>query len=159
MSGLVDAVAGRVCDQCHVTRCNKEGCLVSLNGAPRLRVIVDMDCKALQIPSARKRCDYLFVGEENTVSWVVPMELKSGGVKAKKVVGQLQGGARTAAEKWLPPGDSFQFVPVLVHCGGIHPEDRKLLRSTKIKLRGKVRQTELLCCGGKLKEVLKEVLK
>lgn len=154
MSGLVDAVAGRVCDQCHVTRCNKEGCLVSLNGAPRLRVIVDMDCKALQIPSARKRCDYLFVGEENTVSWVVPMELKKGRFKAKDVVGQLRGGARTA-EKWLPPGGSFQFVPVLVHGRRIHPEERKLLRSTKIKLGGQERQTELLCCGGKLKKVLK----
>ena len=76
MSGLVDAVAGRVCDQCHVTRCNKEGCLVSLKDAPQSSVIVDMDCKALQIPSARKRCDYLFVGEENTVSWVVPMETR-----------------------------------------------------------------------------------
>ena len=154
MSGLVDAVAGRVCDQCHVTRCNKEKCSVSLNGAPRLRVIVDMDCKALQIPSARKRCDYLFVGEENTVSWVVPMELKKGRFKAKDVVGQLRGGARTA-EKWLPPGGSFQFVPVLVHGRRIHPEERKLLRSTKIKLRGQERQTELLRCGGKLKEVLK----
>ena len=153
MSKLVTAVAGNICSRCHAKRCNKKNCSVSMQKAPTRRVVVDLDCDDLQIPGNQKRCDYLFVGEENNTTWVVPIELKSGGLKAQDVVDQIQAGAGLA-DAWLPQEGSFQFVPVLAHGKGIHSKDLQILRDRKIKLRGQKKQTVLVRCGRALKEVL-----
>ena len=135
MSGTVTAFADKVPDGCQAVRCDKDGCRVDLAGAPPVRVIVDMDCGALPIPDNWKRCDYLFVGEERNVTWVAPIELKSGRLSADTVLEQLEGGA-LAADAWLPEGVSFELAPVLAHGKKIHRNDLKVLRSRKIQLRG-----------------------
>ena len=47
-----------------------------------------MDCDALKIPRQQKRCDYLFIGEEETATWIAPIELKSGRLRATEVLDQ-----------------------------------------------------------------------
>ncbi len=153
MSGTVTACASQVPGSCHATRCNKDGCRVSLNGAPQERVIIDMDCDALQIPDDKKKCDYLFVGEEKNTTWVVPIELKSGRLRAREVLEQLEEGVKMA-DMWLPQGISFQLVPVLAHGKRIHPHDLKVLRSRKIRLRGQRKGAVLIRCGDPLTKAL-----
>ena len=155
MSGLVESVAERVPSECHARRLRKEGCAVSLKGIAKTRVVVDLDCDALDLAPEGKRCDYLVVGKESDAAWVAAVELKGGAFKAGPVVEQLQGGA-DASNQWLPAGSGFQFVPVLAHGRGVHREDQKTLRSRKIKLRGQERQTVLIRCGGGLKGVFKQ---
>ena len=154
MSESVTACANQVPDSCHATRCNKDGCRVSLNGAPQERVVIDMDCEALQIPADRKRCDYLFVGEENNTTWVVPIELKGGRIgSVREVLQQLEEGIRIA-DRWLPQGISFQFVPVLAHGRKIHRNDLKVLRSGKMQLRGQRKGIALIRCDDPLTKAL-----
>ena len=153
MSESVTACANQVPASCHATRCNKDGCRVSLNGVPRKRIIIDMDCEALQILDDQKRCDYLFVGEETNTTWVVPIELKSGGLRAREVLEQLEEGVKMA-DMWLPQGTSFQLVPVLAHGRGIHKRDREVLRSGKMQLRGQRKGITIIRCGSPLKNAL-----
>lgn len=149
----VAAVANRVPGCCHAVRCNKDGCGVSLKGVPRSRLLVDMDCNALNIPSQQKRCDYLFVGEEGNTTCVAPIELKSGGLTATGVLDQLEGGTGLA-DKWLPQGIRFQFVPVLAHEKSIHREERRKLRKRKLRLRGDQKIAVLIRCGDPLTKAL-----
>lgn len=153
MSALVASVTQRVDNDCRTKHCKKGKCSISLKDAPAQHLIVDLDCATLRIPANRKRCDYLFVGEEDRTAWVVPIELKGGGFKADDVAKQLQGGSRVA-DAWLPPGSPFQFVPVLAHGKGVHNKDLKELRRNKVTLRGKERQTVLLRCRERLMSAL-----
>ncbi len=142
--------------RCRKQTCRKHGCSVSMKGAPTNRVVVDMDCDPIKNSSNGKQCDYLFFGKENNVSWVAPIELKRGDVNADKAVKQLQRGSDTA-DKWLPSGSSFRFVPVVAHAG-IHKRDETILRKKPIKLRGQVRRAILIRCGNTLREALKKAL-
>ncbi len=151
MSGTVAGFADQVSGGCQAARCDKEGCRVGLAEAPRVRVIVDMDCGTLPIPDDQKRCDYLFVGEERNVTWVAPIELKSGRLSADTVLEQLKGGA-LAADAWLPEGVSFELAPVLAHGKKIRRNNLRVLRSRKIQLRGQRKGTVLIKCGDKLIE-------
>ena len=155
MSRPVTECANQVPGCCHATRCDRDGCRVDLKGAPKKRVIIDMDCEALPIPANKKRCDYLFVGEDPNTTWVIPIEMKSGGLRASEVLGQLEEGVRVA-NMWLPQGNSFQFVPVLAHGKGIHRNELKILRSKEIQLRRQKKKIMLIKCGAPLKNALIE---
>lgn len=151
MSGLVAAVSERIHGDCHAVRCSKDGCDVSLQDASPTRVVIDLDCGELQFAPRRKRCDYLFVGEDEDNDWVVTLELKSGRFKAADAARQLQGGA-DLADSWLPWNSSFRFVPVLAHGRTVPKEEQKALRrhSNRVRLRGKMKQIELIRCGTSL---------
>ncbi|MDE2758147.1 MAG: hypothetical protein OXU26_15805 [Acidobacteriota bacterium] len=154
MAALVASVAQRVDPDCHTNNCKKGTCSVLLNGVPAQPLIVDLDCDALRLPSNRKRCDFLFVGETDSTAWVAPIELKGGGFKVDDVAKQLQEGSRIANE-WLPQESSFRLVPVLAHGKGARKKDFVDLRRKKITLRGKNGKIELLRCGAELMSVLK----
>ena len=153
MSFLIAAVAEKVDQDCRTNYCKKGNCAISLNDAPAKRLIVDLDRSTLPIPANRKRCDYLFIGEQDSSVWVVPMELKGGRFTGAEVVKQLQGGTNVACA-WLPLGSLFELIPVLAHGKRVHNKDLKELRRNKINLRGKKRQTVLLRCREKLMDVL-----
>lgn len=156
MNGIVEAVSHAISHRCHTHDCNKEACSISVRtAAPRKkRVIIDLDCIELPIPRDRKRCDYVFIGEKNGKTWVVPIELKSGGFNAADVVDQLQGGA-DEADTWLPPGVHFLFLPVLAHGKSpVRPRQHTKLRSTKVNMRGQVKQVVTIRCGERLKDAL-----
>lgn len=127
---------------------------MSLADVPTEHVLVDLDCESLQSRYQRKRCDYLFVGEEAETVRVVPIELKSGGFKAADVAEQLRGGAALAAA-WLPDDSAFSFVPVLAHGKRIHRRELEKLRSERIQLRGQARQIVSIHCGQPLRGALR----
>ena len=154
MNGLVQMVSDTVCSRCHTADCDRDGCSVQMDGVPDPHVVVDLDCEPLGLLE-QKRCDLLFVGEDDDEAWVAPIELKSGRFTGYQVVKQLQGGAE-AADGWLPAGSTFRFVPVLAHGREVHRRDLKALRSKKITLRDHTRQTVLMRCGEPLRRVLEQ---
>lgn len=154
MNDVIEAVSNAVSDRCRVHDCNRDGCSISVKTAASRKVIIDLDCDALRIPPDQKRCDHVFIGEKNKKSWIVPIELKSGGFNAAGVVDQLQGGANVA-EKWLPPEVDFLFVPVLVHgTRGVSKKQDAEFRSTTVEMRGRTKRVIVRRCGDKLKDIL-----
>ena len=155
MNEFITRIKTSICDDCLAKRCRKKGCSVLMTNAPRNRVIIDLDCKKLRVQSGEKQCDYLLALEENARKWVVAVEMKGGGFSAKAVVGQLSAGA-AQAETLCPSNESFEFVPLLVHGGGMNPRDLQILNSEKVGTRGQKRQIVRIRCGQSLRDALKK---
>lgn len=156
MSGLVARALANVDGRCVAKRIRKEGCTVSLSGAPTARLIVDLDKPGSPIGQADVHCDYLFVAEDDAAGgWVAPLELTTGPVDASKFVGQLRAGA-SAAERLVPRNVAAKFRPIAVYGGGSHiAERRKLQRNdSKVSFHGMREPVRLIKCGTKLADWL-----
>lgn len=130
---------------------------MSMHGVPVDHVAVDLDCETLGIPADRKRCDYLFFGEQENVALVVPIELKRGAFRGGSASAQLQGGA-DIADAWIPAGLRLRFVPVLASGQGVRSERRRALRGAPITLRGQSRRPVLIRCGARLVDALERAM-
>ena len=118
MSGLVQRVRAKVDSRCIATRIHKEGCSVSLDGAPTIRLIVDLDEPSSPLPPPNQRCDYLFLADAaDGDDWLAPLELKRGQFDASEAVVQLRAGTR-AADQLVPRNLAVRFRPVAVFGGG-----------------------------------------
>ena len=126
---------------------------MSMRGVPDDHVVVDFDCKALRA-AAGKRCDYLFLAQQGTTTWVVPIELKSGAFRPGSVAEQLQGGA-DMANGWLPTMRGFRFVPVVAHGRGIPKERVKSLQKATVAFRTQKRRPKLIRCDAPLEPLLR----
>lgn len=124
-----------------------------MHGVPVEHVAVDLDCETLGIAADRKRCDYLFFGREQNVTWVSPIELKGGTFRGGSAAAQLQDGA-DIADAWIPDGLRFRLVPVLASGQRVHRERLRALRGKPITLRGQSRRPVLIRCGSRLMEAL-----
>lgn len=150
---LVQAIRVRVLEACLVNRCRREGCSVSLIGAPQNRLIIDCDHRCSPVDRNQEHCDYLFFADENDgMSWFVPMELKRGQINVGKVVRQLQAGARTV-ESLIPQNGEVRFRPTAAH-RGIHSQQRRLLKLRPVHFRGRSVIVRLLPCGAPMTQVL-----
>ena len=121
------------------------------------RVIIDMDCKDLNLPPNQALCDYIFFGtkeQDADKDWVVPMELKKGDVDVSEVAKQLQGGANIA-DQIIPQGASTKFIPV-VASGRLSKIEQRLLRNTsnKVRFRGRSEIVQRIRCGDPMTRVL-----
>ena len=154
MTSLVEHVRSSTPPDCIAGRCRREGCTVSLTGAPRPFVMIDMDCDELQINRASRRCDFMFVSDEGR--WVVPLELKRGRLNAGEIVAQLRAGAQFA-DRVIPKGATVQFRPVAVCGGKVHRIQHTKLRSkaSRIRFRGRFESIKLLKCGQALTQALR----
>lgn len=133
-------------EACFTERCQRDGCSVSLAGAPSPHLVVDMDSDSLGI-SNDTRCDYLFVSEAGGSTCVVPIEMKQGSLNATHVVAQLQAGADYANQK-LPGLREFAFVPILAHQRLPKAErDRLRHRSRAVKFRNRKALAKAIRCG------------
>ena len=126
---------------------------MSMSGVPDDHVVVDFDCRALRA-TAGKRCDYLFLAQQGTTTWVVPIELKSGAFSPGSVAEQLQGGA-DMANGWLPTMQGFQFVPVVAHGRGIPKARIKSLQEATVTFRTQTRRPQLIKCSAPLAPLLR----
>ena len=153
---------------CLVKACEKQGCTVRLEDAPHPSRLIDMDHpdspagrdvkrRRLRQRGAR-RCDYLFVGEgdEDTTLYVVPLELKSSGIRTNTVSSQLRAGARVA-ERIVPGSSSIRFVPVAAHGGRLHRKQIKDLAKPgmSVPFRGEKYPIRLIRCGDPLTAALR----
>ena len=153
MSDLVRMVRAEVPNECVARRFAKDGCSIRMTGVPTEHVTIDVDCNALPLRVDEKRCDFVFVGEDDSGAWVAPIELKSGSFSASSVAAQLQVGA-DLAHRWLPANARFQFAPVVAHRRGIRREKVKALQRTSVTLREQKRRPKLIHCGSPLRQAL-----
>lgn len=123
---------GHVPRSCEASTCRRDGCQLKLTDTPSNHVLVNLDCTDLGISDSCSRCDFIFFSaEQGKPHLVVPIELKSGRIgRPKAVRKQLQAGANIA-RKWISPGSSAKFYPVLIHGKGIKERDLRDLRHRK----------------------------
>ncbi len=138
MNDILSTIRSRVGEENLSDSCRKNGCRVSMEGVSRCRVIVDADLAFPAHDVSSGRCDYIvFLADSDSNAFVVPLELKGGGVDASEVVVQLQRGA-DFADLFVPETDGdIPLLPVLFHSRSIHPNQRKTLNRTKIRFRGR----------------------
>ena len=153
MSEPVQSIRGQVRPECIARRCRKEGCSVTMKGVPDDHVVIDFDCRALRTAPG-KRCDYLFLAQQGTTTWVAPIELKGGIFSPGSVAEQLQGGA-DMAHHWLPMMPRFRFVPVVAHGRGIPRARVKSLQEATVTFREQTRRPRLIKRGAPLKPLLR----
>ena len=108
-----------------------------MQDVPAPRILVDADLAFPYHQMEGQRCDFvLFVVSGKGSLFVVPMELKGGGVDASEVSAQLQRGVEFA-DRFAPQGFQAVCHPVLFHGGSIHPKQRKTLNRAKVRFRGR----------------------
>ena len=160
MSNLSNAVRAKVSEECLTTKCQNEGCKVSLpsNGRSpdrqRPYVVIDMDHSESPAQDGQ-RCDFLFIGEYRNQEWVVPLELKRGKADASEIVPQLQAGA-SVAEGIVPARASVKFQPVAAYGGDLRRHQTNAFRNARnrIKFRQGRKPVRLIKCGTSLELAL-----
>lgn len=149
---MVQTVCDKLDSRCFSDgRLNKNGCRVSLSGAPSPRLVVDFDKPGSPLGPSETRCDYLLVAEVKGegYGWVVPLELKSGCLRANHVFIQLQAGA-SAAEKLLPAELQVKFRPVVAVGSVPKAERNRLKRKGGVRFHGRNEAVRLMSCGAAL---------
>ena len=132
----------------------KEGCAVSLKGAPDPRVVVDFDRPGSPLGERETRCDYLLaIDGDREPGWLVLLELKRGRLDAAKVVKQLRAGAG-ASEELVPVGEPVRFRPVAATGSTPKAERQKLRKIGNIRFRGQHQDVRLMSCGAPITGVL-----
>ena len=157
MTGLVDAVREKIEDSCiEAGPLRRKDCEISLESAPRSRVVIDFDKPGSPLSKRRRRCEYLFVTDRDGGGGrVVPMEFKSGSMRVSKVAEQLQAGSRVA-ERLVPKGNSISFLPVAVLYGSVNRKQTRDLKmkGNTVRYRGRREPVRILRCGDLLSAVL-----
>ncbi len=156
MTGLIEVVTAELDKNCMVSSMKKNGCKVSLEGAPEPRRIVDFDKPGLPLGEGETRCDYLFFANgERCAGWIAPLELKKGSLDANEVAKQLQAGAKFA-EKCVSRKQNVTFRPIVALAGSTRKIQIKKLREDKNKVRfhSHVEAIRRMKCGTPLKNVL-----
>ena len=126
----------------------KEGCRVSMANIPSERVVLDVDRAFPTDRADTNQCDFILCyiqSPQNSLTGV-PMELKSGNVDASEAVAQLQEGARII-DRYTPNDIEMHLIPVLVHGGSIHRNQRNRLRTSRIRFRGEEFPINTARCG------------
>lgn len=153
MTGPV-AIIEKGCRSALACSCDKCGCKLNLDERlPTPWALVDMDARSLGL-RAITRCDYLFVAEEGSGCWVVPIELTRGrNKKAAEVQKQLQRGA-DLADSHLRQSTEVKLRPVLA-ARGIKKGERKPMKKVRITFRGQSKPIKPISCGDSLSRALK----
>jgi hypothetical protein len=128
---------------------------------PSERVVLDVDL-AFPISSAQtNQCDFILFYIDIALSSLigVPMELKSGDVKASLVVAQLRDGARIV-DNFTPRNIKIDLIPVLVH-DGIHKAQSERLKVSRIRFRNDGIPINTTTCGyqGNIADAIKKSTK
>ncbi len=134
--------------------CSKDQCKVDLKGTPSPYLIVDPESKSKQgkdpanhSPNNNKKCDLIFFFQNSDGNLViVPLELKTGEVKATPVRDQLQAGV-CFAERIIPKSCHPACQPILFHSGNLHKLQRTELNKAKIRFRGARLTIQTAKCG------------
>lgn len=157
MTSPPEHLDARIDSGCLAEGCSRRGCAVGLEGAPSPYRLIDLDHPDSPAGASATRCDYLFVGKADGGAGlhVVPLELKSSGIRAGKVSSQLRAGAGIA-EHIVPGASSIRFVPVAAYGRKPHRQQmNELARSAnRVPFRGERYSIRLIRCGEPLSKAL-----
>ena len=149
MTKLLPTVRNRVAESCIVNRCNKNGCSVSLQSASRERLVIDCDLPGSPFGPNQTKCDYLLFEEaQNSIGRAIPIELKSGRIRARDVIEQLQAGA-AVAENLIPRQVDVRLLPLLAY-GNIPKGERAAINNGMVRFRGEPERIKRIRCGANL---------
>lgn len=140
MSRFLNEVKSRVPRKCRKERCKKEGCSINLQDMHPV-VVVDMDCRELEIPGDHGRCDYVVFSSKGH-KWVVPMEMKRGKVD-ESVTRQIQNGIDFADTRFIPKDPEIMFRPLCVTGRGVKRETYEKIKKAKVEFRGRKYKIEI----------------
>lgn len=153
MPNLVDYIKRTLPNECQKKgKLTKEGCTVSLKGAPSPSVKIDMDNEKAPVRQNEPKCDYIFIGGSSDV-FFVPLELKKGKLDASDIVNQLQAGSNIAATRIIPKREQVQFLPVAV-CRKFRRAEIRRLSLRKIRFNNQTSDVLFLKCDQPLVEIL-----
>ena len=143
------------------TSYTKEGCQVSMANIPSDRVVLDVDLAFPPDRAQTNQCDFILFYIDTTLSRLVgvPMELKSGDVKASIVAAQLREGARIV-DDFTPRSIEIELIPVLVK-DGIHKSQSEKLKVERIRFRSERVPINMTTCSyqGNIADVVKKSTK
>ena len=88
------------------------------------------NCESL-VSKNETRCDFLFIGENKSRDWVVPLELKKGQPTVREIVPQLQAGA-LIADGIVPRNAIVKFRPVAAYGGELKRHQLNLSETERI---------------------------
>ena len=153
----VNAVTQGTDRSCHDRRCSNSGCTLPLAGAPRTRVLINLEHDRAPISRLEPHCDYLFVadGGDSNPEWVAPIELTTGRADSRKFLRQLTAGT-AIADRLIPRNIPVRFRPVAAYDGQMRRAERdNLLRpANKITFRNQSELVRVVRCGSPLMKAL-----
>ncbi len=153
----VDAVMQGTNRACHARRCSNSGCTLRLSGAPRIRVLVNLEHHQAPASPQEPHCDYLFVadGGDGNSEWVAPIELTTGRADSRKFLRQLTAGA-IIADRLLPRDIPLRFRPVAAYDGQMQRAERDNLLNpaNRIRFRNQSELVRLVRCRSPLMKAL-----
>lgn len=155
MSGLVASARSAAPPEAVDSRVDRDDCSLDIADTPLPQVVVNLDHDELDVPRDRPHCDYLFFVEDGTKGWVIPIELKSGGLRNEHTIRQLQGGA-DFADGLMPVNGGFRLAAVIAYGRPLHASKRSDLLRHRIRLRNEVRQPLLYQCGDSLRPLFSD---
>ncbi len=155
----VEAVTAQTNSQSHANTCSDSGCSLPLSGVPTPNVLISMEHPASPVPTGQPRCDYLFVGGDDSEGgpWVAPIELTTGKKRASELLAQIRS-VTSIAEELLPRGIKYRFNPVAAHDRSLHRDDIADLRkpANRVRFRGRPQNVQIVRCGSRLASALIE---
>jgi hypothetical protein len=99
-------------------------------------------------------CDCIVFWQPSGATLVGAIELKGGAVHASTVIEQLQGGA-TIADQLLESGERIRLFPILAS-RMLNTNEHRILRRTRIKIRGESELIILVKCGQSFEDIVHE---
>ena len=143
MSNFLKEIREKLPEGCQATRCKKEGCSLTNARLQSTPLIVDMDCDELPVATNQKRCDYILFSEEEGHNWMVPIEMKRGGVDLSEAKKQLQAGTDFATRELLSQGTDIRLKPLAVYGGKLQRFVSQNIKKSRYKIKFRARQYEI----------------
>ena len=151
MTGLLSIIRSQIDQSCMVSRCSKDGCSVSLGRDNINRLVIDCDGPGSPFGPNQTKCDYLVIEEaQHQPGRAIPIELKSGRIRARDVIEQLQAGA-AAVEDLFPRQIEVRLFPLLAF-GNIPKGERTAINNGMVRFRGQPERIKRIRCGAPLPE-------
>ena len=128
--------------------CGGEGCDVDMTDIPDERVIILVEHEFELREMEGRRCDRLLFFTVDNILFIVPIELKSGNIRASIGTRQLLGGVGLA-DHLVPEATGFETIcrPVLFSGNVIHPEQHKRLNQRGGTFRNQSFKVRTARCG------------
>ena len=132
-----------------------EGCRLDVSGLPRasLTTINGSDYQANH-PWEGRLCDRIIVGRSNG-DFVCAVELKGGhNIPMSEAIDQIQRGL-DLADSLLQARSPGNWYPLLAYSGSMSGREKVLLRTKRVRFRGRRARVNRIDCGASLGSYLK----
>ena len=148
LSNVLAEIQTRVDKDSLTDSCSGEGCDVDMTDIPDERVIILVEHEFELREMEGRRCDRLLFFTVDNILFIVPIELKSGNIRASRGTGQLLGGVELA-EHLVPEANDFETrcLPVLFSGNVIHQGQRKRLNQRSGNFRNQFFKFRTARCG------------